>query len=533
MEYVKIYDEVKKYDEEIGEHIDPLLPNVSYVKEDDSVRFNLNPDRWGHFSVTDVTEDNCLFYDVRGLKAIYINGSTENVCPNYISSPRSYKFELSENDVFTEAWGSYVFTPNKLFTGQNITSYIIKTHEPISLDYRVNVTFATGPSSVGTIDAPLIDMGYDLNSLINEGLATQIDEYCVDISKFMETIYFESYTNAVINLGCMLWNNANQTYITTINELYGEQKENEVIIEITAENVEDAFYGDNPIIDLMVANLTMTWETEPQNTDIVELDGNQYTWEEFVDVYSDWFFALGDTKVQHPGFQASYIPPIIVYRDGVMLNCTISGTVIDFFFPIPFEVQENGEYDVRFELKNRFSTNDIGFSSNLTQLSNQALYYCKNIFMDMFNDCYQLHEITIPNSVTSIGDEAFGSCSGLTEIVIPNSVTSIGQDIFMSCESLTSVTFGNGVTSIGKHAFYYCINLTNVTIGSGVTSIGYGAFYNCTSLTELTCYATTAPTLDSFVFRYMPTNGVLRVPSGSNYSSWLSALPSGWVIEYI
>ena len=70
--------------------------------------------------------------------------------------------------------------------------------------------------------------------------------------------------------------------------------------------------------------------------------------------------------------------------------------------------------------------------------------------------------ITIPNSVTSIGDYAFGICEGLTSITIPNSVTSIGKGAFNTCSGLTSVTIPNSVTSIGDYAFFACTGLTSV-----------------------------------------------------------------------
>ena len=50
-----------------------------------------------------------------------------------------------------------------------------------------------------------------------------------------------------------------------------------------------------------------------------------------------------------------------------------------------------------------------------------------------------LASITIPNSVTSIGEWAFCGCSGLTSVTIPNSVTSIGEDAFQACSSIADI----------------------------------------------------------------------------------------------
>lgn len=51
----------------------------------------------------------------------------------------------------------------------------------------------------------------------------------------------------------------------------------------------------------------------------------------------------------------------------------------------------------------------------------------------------------------------FSYCNSLQSITIPNSVTSIGDEAFRCCESLQSVTIPNSVTKIGDEAFYYCI----------------------------------------------------------------------------
>ena len=104
----------------------------------------------------------------------------------------------------------------------------------------------------------------------------------------------------------------------------------------------------------------------------------------------------------------------------------------------------------------------------------------------IFVNCNAITNVTIPNSVTTIGDYAFQGCTGLTSIVIPDSVTSIGEGAFLNCTGLTSVTIGNSVTSIGVNAFQGCRDLTNITIPNSVTSINSYAFYGCSGLTSVT-----------------------------------------------
>ena len=99
-----------------------------------------------------------------------------------------------------------------------------------------------------------------------------------------------------------------------------------------------------------------------------------------------------------------------------------------------------------------------------------------------FFGCTGLTSVIIPDSVTSIGGWAFEGCTGLISVTIPDSVTSIGGLAFWGCSGLTSVTIGNGVTSMGEWAFAYCDGLTSVTVGSGVMSIGSGAFSGCNNL---------------------------------------------------
>ncbi len=102
-------------------------------------------------------------------------------------------------------------------------------------------------------------------------------------------------------------------------------------------------------------------------------------------------------------------------------------------------------------------------------------------------------DIVVPSSVsyngeqyivTAIGEAAFYDCENLTSITLPNSLTTIGDEAFQYCR-LTSITLPNSVTTIGDHAFYECIRLTSITLPGSLTTIGDDVFSGCNSLTSI------------------------------------------------
>ncbi len=103
-----------------------------------------------------------------------------------------------------------------------------------------------------------------------------------------------------------------------------------------------------------------------------------------------------------------------------------------------------------------------------------------------FSYCEKLTSITIPGSVTYIGDDAFRKCTSLKTVTIPTSVTYIGSNAFNRCTSFESFTIPTSVTYIGNEAFLDCTSLKSITIPTSVTYIGNEAFLDCTSLKSIT-----------------------------------------------
>ena len=128
-----------------------------------------------------------------------------------------------------------------------------------------------------------------------------------------------------------------------------------------------------------------------------------------------------------------------------------------------------------------------------------------------------LTNFDIPQSVTSIANEAFQGCSMLESVSIPASVTSIGYYAFRGCTSLESVSFPASVTSIGYWAFGDCTSLVSITIPSSVTKIGSSAFGGLCRTVTVTCEATEPVELESGQpFSEMTLMyGTLYVPMGS------------------
>lgn len=108
-----------------------------------------------------------------------------------------------------------------------------------------------------------------------------------------------------------------------------------------------------------------------------------------------------------------------------------------------------------------------------------------SIYYDgIFRSDKNLVSVTLPESLTDLGNSTFEYCSNLTTINLPGKLTNIGQEVFSYCSSLSSINLPEGITSIGQEAFSKCTSLSEITWPTNITRIEAGTFSGCNNLTS-------------------------------------------------
>lgn len=235
--------------------------------------------------------------------------------------------------------------------------------------------------------------------------------------------------------------------------------------------------------DYMCSGTTkMTKEVQEQSTD------GGVTW-----TRTD-YYRMGDTVLEYDSQDCGYIAPMKF--NGVLLNhitvsipCNESTTLT------------SGETYTT----NAYTSIEIG--ECVTNIGGNAFS----------NQVFLTGNLTLPNSIRTIGDSAFSKCDGLSALTLNNGLQTIGEQSFNFCTGFTSIVIPDTVTSIGLQAFYLH-KASTITIGSGVTSIGLSAFETTSSnVQSVTINATTPPTIQdtgtAFTFRgsypiYVPSASV-------------------------
>lgn len=295
-----------------------------------------------------------------------------------------------------------------------------------------------------------------------------------------------------------------------IEKVYFKLLDNAAYCDITVENERE----DNGIVYMVGGN----------NNDIFIVKSADKTIDTDVVIPSE-FNGKPVAMISHNAFKdCSFIPSITIpdsvayIKEGAFSGCTSLTSIT-----LPFVGgRANADYYDGY-LGYVFG----GRSAVPSSLKTVVITGGTKIQMNAFNNCSNITSITLPDSVTAIGEKdaangsAFGGCTSLesitiganntvfsgqggilynkqkTEIVhvplaikgavtLPNSLVFIGWNAFKGCTAITSIAIPDSVTSIAGYAFSGCASLASVTIPQGVIKIESGAFRNCTSLKSIT-----------------------------------------------
>jgi len=171
-----------------------------------------------------------------------------------------------------------------------------------------------------------------------------------------------------------------------------------------------------------------------------------------------------------------------------------------------------GEHTVKYTLIDPTCIEDYSFDSCSNVVSVTIPNTVTIIGEGAFGGCTGLSgHLDIPNTVTSIGSNVFSGCTGINSVVIPSGVTSISDSVFKGCSSLKEVVMQHGITSIGTNAFEDCSSLLSIFIPTTVTTIGRNAFNSCTNLTGNITIPESVTLIEDYAFNNCPLKSVTCV----------------------
>ena len=254
---------------------------------------------------------------------------------------------------------------------------------------------------------------------------------------------------------------------------------------------------------------------------------------EYTGTLEEWLASLkGETGAAGRGIVKTELSGtnwIIYYTDGTTethdLSVVLGGvggdnTSSDYTDGLSFSLLPDGTYGV-----------SAGTTIYLSEIVIPSTYNGKpvtKILDNGFKDCLALSKISVPDSITHIGDYAFSGCSNLAEFDIPKENAAInyyGNYAFYKCEKLTEIYIPEGTQSIGDYTFNRCKAVTSLTLPSTLTHIGDAAItvaYNKLENVSINCEGKWRKAEQSYspngTYYYKKADGSFAASSNSGYS---------------
>lgn len=170
---------------------------------------------------------------------------------------------------------------------------------------------------------------------------------------------------------------------------------------------------------------------------------------------------------------------------------------------------------------------DIVIPETITGTSGEVIPV-KAVKSSAFSDCTDVTSVTLPSSVTSIGDYAFDSCEKL-EYVVMQGVQTIGHWAFRNCYVLENLTFGQELTTIGNYCFDKNLKMTRVVLPASTTLIGGYAFEGNPQITEVYSYCANPPEIKK---GYLDGEEIYTIFDDTDYSGRTLYVPVGSMNAY-
>ncbi|MBQ8825184.1 MAG: leucine-rich repeat protein, partial [Ruminococcus sp.] len=175
---------------------------------------------------------------------------------------------------------------------------------------------------------------------------------------------------------------------------------------------------------------------------------------------------IGENAFKMSGIESITISSETKYETGVFSDCRQLKTI--------------STDSTLTEIPDNFLSNCVSLSDVSNILGENTL----SIGQEAFSNC-NITEVTIPNSVQTIGNGAFRVCKSLKKVTLPENCSVIPYEMFSDCKKLSDIILPDSIETIGNNAFKNCKSLQQITLPENILSIGDSAFQNC-DLTSIT-----------------------------------------------
>lgn len=491
---------------------------------------NLNTVRIGD-KVTSIPED--AFYNVSNLKNVYISASVQSIGKNAFYGC----YTMSDENIREGIEKVYITDLSAWFKidllNSNSVPFISNTELYLNGTLLEDLVI---PEDVEVIKAYAMYNCDSLKSITISSNVTEIGEYAFSGCDNVKVV---TIGENVAKIGYNAF--SSNTELVTVNWNATECKtsdDSNYYIFSTCDKITTINIGDNVTIIprrafCYLSNVMSI--TIPANVTKIDFEAFKGCYR-LVEIYNKSSLSLKKGYYDN-GYVAYYAMEIyteeyvskistdengyVIYTDGEnKILVGYSGTETDLVIP-------SGITAINGYALYRTNATSVTIPNSVTSIGEGAFYYLSkltaltipdsvtSIGKSAFYYCSQLSSITLSRNVTIIDELTFAGCSALTSIELHDGITSIRDKAF-SNSGLTSITIPDSVTSLGTYVFANCSSLISVTINAKITEIPMGTFYYCTNLTDIVIPSTVTEIAYN-AFSYCKNLTSIVIPSSVTY----------------